>query len=235
VDACRAFDAPVTGGNVSFYNESPTGAVDPTPVIGMVGVLDPVTDRVPSHFSEAGDAVVILGTTTGALGGSAYWSELYGFVGGQPARVDLAAERKLQLLLVAAARRDLLRSAHDCAEGGLAVALAEAAIGGPYAGGAHGATLDLRDYAGSVPLDGLLYGEDGARVVVSCAPGTLSRLLALAAELGVPATRAGAVGPVGGRLELRAADQVLSWDANALRRIYYDAIPRRMAHTEHDR
>src|SRR4029078_9199392 len=134
-------------GNVSFYNESPSGAVDPTPVIGMIGVLDPVTDRGPSHFSAVGDSIVILGTPTGALGGSAYWSELHGFVGGHPARVDLAAERKLQLLLVAAARRGLLRSAHDCAEGGLAVALAEAAIGGPYAARTLGATLDLGDYA----------------------------------------------------------------------------------------
>jgi phosphoribosylformylglycinamidine synthase II len=233
-DACRAFDTPVTGGNVSFYNESPTGAVDPTPVIGMVGVLDPVTDRVPSHFGEVSDAIVILGTTTGALGGSAYWSELHGFVGGQPARVDLAAERKLQLLLVAAARRGLLRSAHDCAEGGLAVALAEAAIGGPYAAGSLGATLDLGDYAPDIPLDGLLYGEDGARVVASCALGALAGLLALAAEHGVPAAEAGVVSGAG-RLELRAAGQWLSWDTSALRRIYYDAIPRRMAHTELDR
>jgi phosphoribosylformylglycinamidine synthase len=233
-DACRAFDTPVTGGNVSFYNESPTGAVDPTPVIGMVGVLDPVTDRVPSHFSEVGDPIVILGTTSGALGGSAYWFELHGFVGGQPGRVDLAAERKLQRLLVAAAHRGLLRSAHDCADGGLAVALAEAAIGGPYAARTLGATLDLSDYAPGIPLDGLLYGEDGARVVASCAPESLAGLLALAADHGVPAAQAGVVSGAS-RLELHVAGQLLSWDTSALRRIYYDAIPRRMAHTEQDR
>ena len=234
-DACRAFDAPVTGGNVSFYNESPSGAIDPTPVIGMVGLLDPVSARVPSHFSEPGDAIVILGATRGALGGSAYWAELHDFVGGQPARIDLAAERKLQLLLVAGARAGALRSAHDCADGGLAVALAEAAIGGPYASGSLGAAADLSDYATGVPLDGILYGEDGARALVSCAPGALARLMALAAEHGVPAVRAGLVGAAGGRLELRAAGQRLSWDTIALRRIYYDAIPRRMAHTEQDR
>src|SRR5712692_514897 len=103
-DACRAFETPVTGGNVSFYNESPTGAVDPTPAIGMVGLLEPIGSRVPSHFQEPGDAVVVLGATWGELGGSAYWAELLNFVGGRPAPVDLAAERRLQLLLVSAAR-----------------------------------------------------------------------------------------------------------------------------------
>ncbi len=132
-DACRAFDTPVTGGNVSFYNESPTGAVDPTPTIGMVGLLERVADRVPSHFAAPGDEILVLGATRGELGGSAYWAEVRDFVGGQPAPVDLDAERRLQQLLVAAARRRLLRSAHDCSEGGLLVALAEAAIGGAYA------------------------------------------------------------------------------------------------------
>ena len=116
-DACRAFDTPVTGGNVSFYNESPTGAVDPTPTVGMVGLLDKVADRVASHFSHPGDEIVILGATRGELGGSAYWAEVLDFVGGRPAPVDLDAERRLQRLLVAAARQRLLRSAHDCRRG----------------------------------------------------------------------------------------------------------------------
>ena len=234
-EACRAFETPVTGGNVSFYNESPTGAVDPTPVIGMVGLLEPVADRVGSHFAEPDDAILILGATRGELGGSAYWAELLGFVGGQPAAVDLAAERRLQLLLVAAARARLLRSAHDCAEGGLAVALAEAALGGPYAARSLGAVVELERYAEGVPLDGMLYGEDGARAVVSCAAAAVPALEALAGQHGVPLLRAGTVGTTDGRLELRAAGRRLSWDTIALRRIYYDAIPRRMAHAEQDR
>ncbi len=234
-DACRAFETPVTGGNVSFYNESPSGAVDPTPVIGMVGLLEPVTARVASAFAEPGDAILILGITRGELGGSAYWAEVLGFVGGQPAPVDLESERKLQLLLVAAARAGLLRSAHDCSEGGLAVALAEAALGGPYASGPLGTSLDFGEYAGGVPLDGLLYGEDGARAVVSCAPAAVAGVVALAREHGVPVFHAGAVGAAGGAFELRVAGRVLSWDTGALRRIYYDAIPRRMAHAEQDR
>jgi phosphoribosylformylglycinamidine synthase II len=234
-DACRAFETPVTGGNVSFYNESPTGAVDPTPVVGMVGLLEPVTARVGSHWAEPGDAILILGATQGELGGSAYWAELLGFVGGRPARVDLAAERRLQLLLVAAARAGLLRSAHDCAEGGLAVALAEAAIGGPYAKRSVGARLDLDRYAEGLPPERVLFGEDGARAVVSCAPGEVKALTALAGEHGVPAFTAGTVGAPDTRLELRITGRMLTWDTIALRRIYYDAIPRRMAHAEQDR
>src|SRR5262249_20518659 len=234
-DACRAFETPVTGGNVSFYNESPTGAVDPTPVVGMVGLLEPVTARVGSHWADPGDAILILGATGGELGGSAYWAELLGFVGGQPARVDLAAERRLQLLLVGAARGGLLRSAHDCAEGGLAVALAEAAIGGPYAKRSLGARLDLERYAEGLPPERVLFGEDGARAVVSCAPGAVKALTALAGEHGVPAFAAGTVSAPEGRLELRITDRMLTWDTIALRRIYYDAIPRRMAHPEQDR
>ena len=234
-DACRAFETPVTGGNVSFYNESPTGAVDPTPTIGMVGLLEPVASRVPSHFRAPGDVIVVLGATRGDLGGSAYWAELLEFVGGRPPVVDLAAERRLQLLLVAAARAGLLRSAHDCAEGGLAVALAEAAIGGPYAPRSLGAGLDLSDYADGVPLEGLLYGEDGARAIVTCAPEAVAGLLALATERGVPVHRAGTVGAPDGRLELQADGRLLGWGTAALRRIYFEAIPRRMAQATLDR
>ena len=234
-DACRAFETPVTGGNVSFYNESPIGAIDPTPTIGMVGLLRPITARVPSHFREPGDVVILLGDTRGKLDGSAYWAELLQFVGGRPPAVDLDAERRLQLLLVAAAQAGLLRSAHDCAEGGLAVALAEAAIGGPYAAHGLGASVDFGDYAAGVPLEGLLFGEDGARAVVSCPPAAAAGLLALAAERGVPALKAGLVRAPEGRLELRAGGRLLGWDTKALRRVYFEAIPRRMAHANLDR
>jgi phosphoribosylformylglycinamidine synthase subunit PurL len=232
-DACRAFGTPVTGGNVSFYNESPTGAVDPTPAIGMVGLLERVDRRVPSHFAAAGDDVLILGTTRGELGGSAYWSEIRGFVGGRVPRVDLEAERRLQELLVAAAGRGLLRSAHDAAEGGLLVALAEAAIGSAYAPSGLGATLDLEHHAPGVESEGLLYGEDAGRVVVSADPAHSAALTALAREHSVPLFHAGRVG--GPTVELRVGSGVLSWDVNALRRTYFEAIPRRMQHADAER
>ncbi len=234
-DACRAFETPVTGGNVSFYNESPTGAVDPTPTVGMVGLLERIEDRVPSHFQAPGDAIVVLGATRGELGGSAYWAELHGLIGGQPPKVDLDAERRLQRLLVAAARGHLLRSAHDISEGGLAVALAEAAMQGPYAANGFGAAVDLTGYAPGVSEIGLLYGEDGARAVASAAPEQVERLLALAKEHGVPAARVGTVGQLDGKLELRVGARVFSWGIPELRPIYFEAIPRRMAHADVDR
>jgi phosphoribosylformylglycinamidine (FGAM) synthase-like enzyme len=232
-DACQAFGTPVTGGNVSFYNESPTGAIDPTPAIGMVGLLERVDRRVPSHFRAEGDEVLILGTTRGELGGSAYWAELRGFVGGRTPPVDLEAERRLQDFLVAAADRGLLRSAHDASEGGLLVTLAEAAIGGPYAPSGLGATLDLEGYAPGVELDGLLYGEDAGRVVLSAVADRVAALAALAQTHAVPLFRAGLVG--GTALELRAGSRVFDWDVATLRRTYFEAIPRRMQHADAER
>jgi phosphoribosylformylglycinamidine synthase len=234
-EACEAFGTPVTGGNVSFYNESPTGAVDPTPTVGMVGLLERVDRRVPSHLSAEGDVVLILGTTRGELGGSAYWAELRGFIGGPVPAVDLDAEARLQQVLVEGASRGLLRSAHDCSEGGLLVTLAEAAIGGPYAAGGLGATISLDGYADKVPLDGLLYGEDMGRVVVSSAPDAVGELLALCREHGVPAFEAGRVGRPGSPLELRAGGRLFSWGIGSLRQTYFEAIPRRMRHPDEDR
>ena len=227
-EACRAFETPVTGGNVSLYNESPTGAVYPTPTVGMIGLLDRAGDRVPSHFATQGDRVFIAGATRGGLGGSAYWAELLDFVGGAPPAVDLAAERALQDVLVTAARERLLRSAHDCSEGGLAVAIAEAAIGGPYAADGVGAAIDLDGYAEGVPAAGLLFGEDGARAVLSCRPDAAARLVALAARHGVPLFEAGVVGEPGGALSIRVDGAVLAWTIRDLREIYHEAIPRRM-------
>jgi phosphoribosylformylglycinamidine synthase len=232
-DACRAFDTPVTGGNVSFYNESPTGAVDPTPTIGMVGLLERVDRRVPSHLAAAGDDILILGATRGELGGSAYWVEIRQFTGGRPPPVDLRAERRLQEFLIAAARRGLLRSAHDAAEGGLLVALAEVTIGGPYAPSGLGAEIDLSGYAPGVEPEGVLYGEDAGRVVLSADPAHSARLAELAGQLGVPLFRAGRVG--GGNLELRVGTHRLSWDVARLRRIYFEAIPRRMQYADAER
>jgi phosphoribosylformylglycinamidine synthase len=234
-DACRAFETPVTGGNVSFYNESPSGAIDPTPTVGMVGLLERIEDRVGSHFRTPGDRIVVLGNTIGALGGSAYWADVRNFVGGRPATVDLKAERALQRVLIAAARGGLLSSAHDCSTGGLAVAVAEAAVGGPYAEAPLGASVDLGGYAPDVPDEGLLYGEDGARAVVSVSPAQLDALVALAREHGVPAWVAGQVGAASGEITIATAGGRYQWPSALLRQTYYGAIPRRMSHVVEDR
>ncbi|HSM15724.1 MAG TPA: phosphoribosylformylglycinamidine synthase subunit PurL [Gemmatimonadales bacterium] len=227
-DACRAFETPVTGGNVSFYNESPLGAIDPTPTIGMVGLLENVHHAVASHFRTPGDRILLLGETTGALGGSAYWADAHDFVGGRPAPVDLEAERRLQQFLVASARARLLASAHDCSDGGLAVAIAESAIGGPYAAQGSGATVDLTTHANHLTLERVLFGENGGRVVATCDPEQEEQLCALASDHGVPVTSVGVVGAPDALLRIRYRDVALSWDIRKLRSIYFDAIPRRM-------
>jgi phosphoribosylformylglycinamidine synthase len=227
-DACRAFDTPVTGGNVSLYNESPTGAVDPTPTVGMVGLLDDVRLHVPSHFRAPGDLIAVLGSTHGHLGGSYYWAVVRNFLGGPPPPCDLDAERRLQQLLVAAARVGVLRSAHDCADGGLAVALAEAAIGAPYAASPFGAGVHFAPPP-DLALEGLLFGEDGARVVVSVAPGRADELRPRAAGPGVPFTVVGSVAAAVGAFRVTAGSTTFDWAGAELRQIYYEAIPRRMA------
>jgi phosphoribosylformylglycinamidine synthase len=236
-EACRAFDTPVTGGNVSLYNESPTGAVDPTPTVGMVGLLEKLEHRVPSHFQRPGDRIVLLGEAApGSLGGSAYWAYLCDFVGGEQPPVDLKSEVALQRLLHEAARRRLLRSAHDCSTGGLAVALAEAAIGGPYATGGLGAQVEL--VAGDASEENdvrLLYAEGQARAVVSCDGASEKALLTLAAEFGVPARAAGAVGQPKGELVIATGARRFTWNVDHLRQVYFSAIPRRMSHVDEDR
>jgi phosphoribosylformylglycinamidine synthase len=227
-DACRAFETPVTGGNVSFYNESPTGAVDPTPVIGMVGLL-PAADRAVQSFARAsGDAVLILGATSLELGGSALWDTVGGVVGGAPPHVDLAAERRLVDVLVAAAERGLLHSAHDCAQGGLGVALAELAMGGPYVETGFGLDLDLQGYGDPLDALALLYSESGARAIVTVAPGQVDTLTMLAREHGLPVYRAGDVGTRDGALKVTLRDGRLEHPVARLREVYFGAIPRRM-------
>jgi phosphoribosylformylglycinamidine synthase len=227
-DACRALGTPVTGGNVSFYNESPAGAVAPTPVIGMLGLLARAAAAVPSHAGAAGDAVVLVGETRAELGASQFWEALCGFVGGRPPRVDLAAERRLVEFLVAGAGRGLFRSAHDCSDGGLAVTLAETAMGGPYAATGFGLDLDLTEYAPGLAAHELLFSESHGRVVVTCAPERAAAVVALARELGLPAHRLGTVGAPGGVVRLRLRDATVEHPVERLRDVYFSAIPRRM-------
>ena len=230
-DACRALGTPVTGGNVSFYNESPTGAVDPTPVVGMVGLLTRADRAVPSHARVAGDAVLVLGDTRAELGGSAYWEALHAFVGGQPPRVDLDIARRLVDLLVAGAERGLFRSAHDCSQGGLGVALAEVAMGGPYQDSGFGMDIDLTAYGAPLTAHDLLFSESHGRAVVTCAPERVAAVEALAREFDVPLRRAGTVGPAGGTFHVavrEGAIDTIEEPVVRLREVYFNAIPRRM-------
>jgi phosphoribosylformylglycinamidine synthase subunit PurL len=227
-DACRALGTPVTGGNVSFYNESPTGAVDPTPVVGMVGLLARVDRAVPSHARATGDVVFVLGETRAEFGGSAFWEAVLGFVGGRPPRVDLAAEGRLVDLLVAGAERGLFHSAHDCSQGGLGVALAEVAMGGPYQESGFGLDVDLQSYGVRLTSHDVLFSESHARAVVTCAPERVPAVAALAREMGVPTHRGGTVGPVNGAFSVTLRDGAITEPVAKLRDVYFTAIPRRM-------
>ncbi|HEX5520892.1 MAG TPA: phosphoribosylformylglycinamidine synthase subunit PurL, partial [Longimicrobiaceae bacterium] len=167
-EACRAFETPVTGGNVSLYNENPRGAIYPTPTIGMVGVIDDVAHVMTMGFRDACDVIVLFGENTDELGGSEYLKAIHDLVAGDAPALDLAGERALQQALLEAIRGGLVKSAHDCAEGGLAVALAESAI----ADAEHvmGVDVELDD---ELPTAALLFGEAQGRAVVSCAPEQL--------------------------------------------------------------
>jgi len=228
-EACRALETPVTGGNVSLYNENPRGAIYPTPTIGMVGIVEDLAHVTTSGFRAEGDDVVLLGRNTAELGGSEYLKVVHGRVAGDAPALDIAAEAALQRALLAAIRAGLVRSAHDPAEGGLAVALAESAFADPER--PFGVQVELGD---ALPRSALLFGEAQSRVVVSSAPERTEALLALLAEHGVPAERIGRVGPVGSVFRVATADAAVEAPIGELAAIYHDAIPRRMDGTPED-
>ena len=189
-DACLALGLAVVSGNVSFYNETEGKAIPPTPTVATVGILADVTQHVTQWFKNEGDLVVLLGETCEELGASEYLSLLHGRVAGAPPALDLEREKRLQELCLTVAREQLFSSAHDVAEGGLAVALAEACITRPE--GAIGARLTL---TGDLRPDALLFGESQSRVLVSLPQAALPRLQELARAADLPF---GVLGEVGG-------------------------------------
>jgi phosphoribosylformylglycinamidine synthase len=190
--ACRALDVPITGGNVSLYNETDGNAVLPTPTIGMVGLLEHADRVVTRAFKAAGDVIVLLGESRAELGGSEYLKSMHGLIRGVPPRLDLDAERRLQKVLVSGADAGMLRSAHDCAEGGLAVTLAESTFDTGLGAETNVAPVS----AGTATFNDIatLFGESASRAIVSVAPERAHELLALAAAEQVPAAIIGRVG-----------------------------------------
>ena len=221
-EACRALEIPITGGNVSLYNETDGKAILPTPVLGVVGVIADADRVVTRHFKRPGDVVVLLGQTRPELGGSEYLHRLHGLLRGTPPALDLDAEKRLQRLLVALAADGVLQSAHDTAEGGIAVTLAECC----FDTGALGASIDLPAVTatadGARPewgTDFALFSESVTRVVLSVAPENKDVLLKAASVSGVPATVIGTTGTdrltirVGGAaaVDLGVADAERVW------------------------
>ncbi|HUD73175.1 MAG TPA: phosphoribosylformylglycinamidine synthase subunit PurL [Dongiaceae bacterium] len=194
-DACRAFEAPIVGGNVSFYNETEGRAIPPTPMIAMVGLLDDVRSAMTQWFRREGDVVLLLGEPGGSLAASEYLAVAHDLEAGRPAPVNLKAERALHDAVRAAREAGLILSAHDCSEGGLAVALAECCITAPA--GAIGARIAL-DPGGR--LDALLFGEAPSRIIVSAPTENRARLETLLRGMDVPHRLLGEAG--GERLKI---------------------------------
>jgi phosphoribosylformylglycinamidine synthase II len=219
-DAAAALGTPVVSGNVSFYNETSGRAIFPTPTVAVVGLLEDWQRHAVAHFCEAGLAVVLLGETREELGGSEWLALRRGLELGHPPVVDLDHERRLAALLHDAVADGLVRTAHDVADGGLAVALAEATFTGPAA---IGVRVELAD---ALRPDALLFGESTGRVIA--ATREPEALLALAGEASVPARVVGETG--GSRLTIGApgGEPWIDAPVAALRTCWERAIPRRL-------
>jgi phosphoribosylformylglycinamidine synthase subunit PurL len=224
-DACLALGVPVTGGNVSFYNQTGSAAINPTPVIGVLGVLDDVRQRLPGGFGAPGETIMLLGRTAAEFGGSLWADVARGHLGGKPPAADLAAERRLAGLLAGAAATGMVSSAHDLSDGGLALALAECCLIGRagQAGGVGGTTADRGiGCAVSAADDALtwLFSESVARAIVTVRPGADERFTELCGSHGVPVQ---AIGSTGGQ-EL-AVSGLFSIPLSELGDVYQRTLP----------
>jgi phosphoribosylformylglycinamidine synthase len=190
-DACRTLEIPITGGNVSLYNETDGKGVLPTPVLGVVGLIEDADRVVRRAFRAPGDVVVLLGESHDELGGSEYLKTVHGLIRGVPPSLDLGREAALQRLLVEGAAAGVIASAHDCAEGGLAIAIAECCFDS-----SHGVDVDVPGVAASSTWRDIstLFSESASRVVVSVKPAHVEQVLAMAGAANLPAVRIGSVG-----------------------------------------
>ncbi|MGO8835960.1 MAG: phosphoribosylformylglycinamidine synthase subunit PurL [Limisphaerales bacterium] len=254
-EACKVFNAPVTGGNCSLYNQSPNGPIDPTPTVAVVGLVEKLEHVTTQWFKDEGDAIVLLGDAVDGddplhgLGGSACLQVIHGQKNGTPPRCDLEKARTLHTTLLGLIQSGLVKSAHDCSEGGLAVCLAESCISKLVARetpGLIGAQIDLsvvaasregadnqekpaalsRDAATS-RLDALLFGEAQSRVVVTCKPLDAVKVVERAKLLGVPAALIGRVG--GDTLAIKTAAGEYSVPVAELHDVWWNSIARAMA------
>ncbi len=257
-EACTAFNAPVTGGNVSLYNQNPNGAIDPTPTVAMVGLIEKEEHITTQWFKDEDDVIILLGAPVdnddklGGLGGSAYLQVIHDKKSGIPPRCDLSVAQTLHEGIRALIIGGSIKSAHDCAEGGLLVAIAESCISRQEARNTPrliGAELDLssvgqasslssgdatserekagRDQGSALRLDALLFGETQNRIVVSTSPMDAGKVLAQAKALGIPATRLGTVG--GEKLSVKTKQGEWQWQLAGLHNQWWNSIAEKMA------
>ena len=216
-EACRVLDTPVIGGNVSLYNENASGSIYPTPVVGMVGLIEDTDHITTQAFKQEGDAILLLGVTQAELGGSEFQYAVHGVTEGRPPALDLETEKKLLGAVLGGIRAGLVRSAHDLSEGGLSVALAESCISGGI-----GANVELS--ANGLRSDVAMFSESQSRIVLTAAPNHAEELKAAIAAAGVPVEIIGTVGGDRLRVNLDGA-AVLDEPVAELKFVWEDAIP----------
>jgi len=248
-EACRAFETPVTGGNVSLYNESPLGVVDPTPTIAMVGLIDDQKHITTHWFKDEGDVIILVGVEPArlqvaahrdegvaapSLGGSRYLKVCHGLKIGPPPHVDLAHEIKVQNAVHDLIREGVVQSAHDCSEGGLAVALAEccfnperlfgAEINVARASGSRGEEDRKRDACAT------LFNEWQSRIVISVTPENLDNAIGMLRERDIPFQQLGNVGVH--ELQIRIDEQTFRWRIAEIYDQWWNAIRRAVEQDE---
>jgi len=189
-DACEYFKVPIVSGNVSFYNETNGLSIYPTPMLGMVGLIDSAEKTMTQWFKQDGDAILLLGKTKEDLGGSEYLKVTHHREQGSPPFLSLETEKALHDCILSAIREGVVQSAHDCSDGGLSVALVECCVSAPDA--RRGAVVRLP--LDTLRRDALLFGESQSRVVLSVKPELVDQVLNRARDFGVPAIKIGTVG-----------------------------------------
>jgi len=233
-EACRAFGTSVTGGNVSLYNESPLGVVDPTPTIAMVGLIDDEKHITTQWFKGEGNIIILVGTVAAVsdrrseyelLGGSRYLKVCHGLKIGPPPHVDLAHEIKVQNAVRDLIRESLVQSAHDCSEGGLAVALAESCFNPDRPLGA-----DIALNAGDTPAATVLFNESQSRIIISVTPENLDKAIAMLRERDVPFQELGKVDV--DELQIRINEQTFRWRVADIYDDWWNAIRRAVERDE---
>jgi len=231
-EACRRFETPVTGGNVSLYNESPQGTIDPTPTVGMIGLIEDERWITRQYFLNEGDVIFLIGAIGDEIGGSLYLKTIYGKKAGLPPRLNFDRELAVQKFLRALIRKGVVKSAHDCSEGGLAVALAESCMSGTEKIGAR-ISLPRMNGSSSLPnqrLDVTLFNESQSRIVVSV-PSEASELVQQdAAQAGIELIRLGSVG--GSELAIEGPQGTLSWPLDQLHEAWYSSIGLALSHQD---
>ena len=229
-ETCRAFGTPVVGGNVSLYNESPAGVVDPTPTVAMVGLIEKEEHITTQFFKAAGDVIILVGEIGDEMGASRFLKVCHGRKEGQPPRLDVEREVAVQNSVRDLIRSGLVRSAHDCSEGGLAVALAESCFNPE---GLLGTQVDLPDAAHPPsPSSGvagraaatILFNESQSRIVISCAPGDAEKIIALLDSKNIPHQKLGEV--TRDTLSIKLPDAEFSWPIATIHDDWFNAIRR---------